>query len=177
VIIRPARKFDATAIAAIYAPYVTGTVITFETEPPDAAEFARRMSAAPLLPWLVAEIDEVVTGYAYCAPHGARAGYRWSLDCGIYLAPDVRRQGVGRALYTRLFDEVRALGYVAVHAGIALPNAASVGLHESFGFEPVGVFSQVGYKRGEWHDVGWWQLRLAPAAAEPAEPRGWQAGS
>lgn len=172
--IRLARAADAAAIAAVYRPYVTGTVISFETEPPDAGEMARRMAALPLLPWLVAERDASVVGYAYASAHRTRAAYRWGADVSVYLDERERGRGTGRALYAQLFDLLRDLGYVAAYAGITLPNPASVGLHESIGFRPVGVYRNVGYKSGRWHDVGWWQLALVdPPPTDPAEPRPW----
>jgi len=174
---RAATPSDAQAIAAIYRPYVTDTVISFEIEPPDAGEMARRMAAPPSLPWLVAERDGRLVGYAYASAHRARAAYRWGADVSVYLADAERGRGTGRALYTELFATLRDLGYVAAYAGITLPNPASVGLHEAMGFRLVGVYRGVGYKRGGWHDVAWWQLPLAdPLPADPAEPRPWRAG-
>jgi L-amino acid N-acyltransferase YncA len=114
-----------------------------------------------------------VNGYAYAGKHRERAAYRWSVDVTAYVRSDARGQGVGRRLYRALRHELVALGYFQAFAGIALPNAASVGLHESVGFTPVGVFRQVGFKRGAWHDVGWWQwslrqvTRVVPNPAEP----------
>lgn len=175
--IRLATTADADSIAAIYRQYVADTVISFETEPPDGAEMARRMAAPPPLPWFVAERAGRVSGYAYASAHRARAAYRWSVDVSVYLAADERGQGTGRALYARLLDAVRGLGYVNAYAGIALPNPASVGLHEAMGFRPVGVYRNVGYKFGRWHDVGWWELALAePPPADPGEPRPWAPG-
>lgn len=174
VVIRAASLADAAAIAAVYAPYVVDGVASFETEPPAAAEIERRMQSDPRLPWFVAEVDGVVAGYCYSSLHRSRAAYRWSADCSVYLTETARGRGVGRALYAVLFDELRALGYVSVFAGIALPNAASVGLHESIGFSLVGVYRHVGFKRGAWHDVGWWQLVLRDPPARPPEPQAWQ---
>lgn len=175
--VRAATAADAAAIAAVYRPYVTDTVISFETDPPDAGEMARRMATEPLLPWLVAERDGDVTGYAYASAHRTRAAYRWGADVSVYLRADERGRGTGRALYSRLFELLRDLGYLAAYAGITLPNPASVGLHESMGFRPVGVYRSVGYKLGGWHDVGWWQLALAdPMPPAPAEPRPWTPG-
>lgn len=171
--IRVATLDDAAGIAAVYAPYVTNGVISFEAEPPDAAEMARRMSARPALPWLVKERDGAVTGYAYASVHKDRAAYRWAVDCSVYLASTEQGRGTGRALYDRLLAQLRDLGYLRAYAGIALPNAASVGLHEAVGFEPVGVYRAVGFKHGAWHDVGWWQLSLADPDGEPPEPRPW----
>jgi phosphinothricin acetyltransferase len=173
--IRPATTADAAAIASIYGAQVTGGYATFESEPPTADEFERRMLSRPRLPWLVAERAGAVVGFAYAARHRERAAYRWSADVSVYLAADATRQGLGRALYEALLPEVAALGYVSAFAGIALPNAASVGLHEQLGFTPVGVYRDVGFKLGQWRDVGWWQRRLIdPPPPEPAEPREWE---
>ena len=190
ITVRAATPADTVAIAAIYAPVVTGTAISFEEEPPSPDEISRRMVAGPRLPWLVADDGGRVAGYAYASAHRARPAYRWSADCSVYLDPRYRGRGVGRLLYERLISEVRALGYRSLLAGIALPNPASVGLHEAVGFQPVGVFRHVGYKHGAWRDVGWWQLDLAGQldlegqpdlagagpGADPAEPRPWSAG-
>ena len=185
ITVRAATPADTAAIAAIYAPVVTGTVTSFEEHPPTADEIGRRMAASPRLPWLTADDSGRVAGYAYASAHRSRPAYRWSADCSVYLAPGYRGRGVGRLLYERLISEVRALGYRSLLAGIALPNPASVGLHEAVGFQPVGVFRHVGHKHGAWRDVGWWQLDLAgppdPAGADPgadsvadpAEPRPW----
>ncbi|KPM57080.1 GNAT family N-acetyltransferase [Frankia sp. CcI49] len=173
-VVRPARLSDAAAIRAIYAPYVLETPITFEVEVPGEEVMRARMTARPLMPWFVAEIEGEVAGYAYASQHRERAAYRWSADVSIYLAGRQRRRGLGRLLYTRLIDEVRTLGYVTLFAGIALPNEASVGLHTALGFRPVGVYPAVGHKAGRWHDVGWYAL-LPPGSppADPAEPREW----
>jgi len=166
---------DAAAIADIYRPYVETTVISFEEVAPEAAEMAARMVAAPRLPWLVADRDGRVVGYAYAGQHKSRAAYRWTADVSVYLDASEHRRGTGRALYGRLFTLLRELGYLRAYAGITLPNPASVGLHEAMGFTPVGVYRRVGFKRGAWHDVGWWQLSLADSddGAEPPEPRPW----
>jgi L-amino acid N-acyltransferase YncA len=172
-VIRAATVADAAAVAAIYAPYVADNYASFEASPPSAVEFERRMSARPRLPWLVAVLDGSVVGFAFASRHRSRAAYRWAVDCSVYLAAGSARRGIGRALYERLLPEVRGLGYVTAFAGVALPNAASVGLHEAMGFTPVGVYRNVGFKQGEWRDVGWWQLALCDPPAEPSEPREW----
>ena len=171
--IRPADVDDAAAIAAVYRPYVTDSVASFETVAPDAAELARRMTTSPRLPWFVACREGAVVGYAYAGSHRTRAAYRWSVDCSVYLTAGERGAGTGRALYERLLPELRELGYVAAFAGIALPNPGSVGLHTALGFSPVGVYRSVGFKAGRWHDVGWWQLPLGEPPVEPEEPRAW----
>lgn len=169
--VRAARSGDAAAIAAIYAPYVLDTVISFETVPPDAKQMAERIAKVlPGLPWLVHETGGRVTGYAYAAPHRERAAYRWSVDAAIYIGADAHRQGIGTALYRTLFAALRLQGYHRAYGGITLPNAASVGLHEAQGFKPIGVYAQVGFKFGAWRDVGWWGLDLAPSTHEPGEP-------
>jgi phosphinothricin acetyltransferase len=156
----------------IYRPIVEHTAISFETTPPSVAEMRQRLASAIVtLPWLVAESGESVFGYAYGSPHRARAAYRWSVDTSVYVASAWQRQGVGRALYATLIERLAALGYVNAFAGITLPNLASVALHESVGFAPVGVFRSVGYKLGAWRDVGWWALQLTELPSEPDEPR------
>lgn len=172
--IRAATPADAAAIAAIYAPYVTDGYASFEATPPPADDFARRLTARPRLPWLVKEDDGSIVGFAYASPHRSRAAYRWAVDCSVYLGVEAVGRGIGRALYERLIAEIRVLGYVTAYAGIALPNPASVRLHEAVGFTPVGVYRNVGYKRGEWRDVGWWALALCAPPAQPDEPREWQ---
>ena len=170
--IRMAGVGDAAAIAAIYRPYVTDAVISFEVEPPGAPEMARRIEAVlALAPWLVA-LDDAgdPIGYAYASRHAERAAYQWSVDATVYVRQGDHRRGIGRALYGALFPLLRRQGFYVAHAGITLPNAASVGLHESLGFLPVGVYPAVGWKFGAWRDVGWWQLPLQERPASPAPP-------
>lgn len=164
---------DAAACAAIYAPYVEASAISFEETAPDEAEIRRRIEAyGRSHAWLVAESGGELVGYAYACAFNERPVYRWSAGVSVYVAEDRRGQGIGRSLYTELFDRLRAAGFRMACAGITLPNEASVGLHEHLGFEPVGVNREIGWKRGRWWDVGWWQLELAPAGeGPPAEPR------
>lgn len=159
--VRDAVPGDAAALLAIYRPYVTDTTVSFETEPPDEAEFARRIATArERWAWLVAEIDGRVAGYAYGSSYRARAAYRYSTEVSAYVHEDFRGRGVGRELYLRLFEALSGLGYCTAYAGIALPNEASIALHRSVGFEPVGVFRQAGWKFDRWNDVSWWQRPL-----------------
>ena len=169
---RIASVDDAAAMADIYAPYVRDTIISFETEAPVAADMAPRIARiGSQYPWLAASADGAVIGYAYACENRSRAAYRWSVDAGIYLDRSAQRRGIGRALYRRLFSLLRAQGYVNAFAGITLPNDASVGLHEAMGFALTGVYRNIGYKFGAWHDVGWWQLVLAGTWPEnPREP-------
>lgn len=170
--IRLASPADAGAIAAIYGPYCDETVISFEETAPTADEMARRIaSIGATRPWIVLEDESAIVGYAYASAHHERAAYRWSVSTAIYIRRDRHRRGAGRALYTTLFALLPALGYCQATAGITLPNPASVGLHTAFGFAPVGVYRQIGYKMGEWHDVGWYQAEIQRATVAPTEPR------
>ncbi len=169
--IRLATAADAAEIAGIYAPFVAGTAISFETEPPDAAEMCSRIEdTLAFAPWLVFEENGRILGYTYACQHRSRAAYRWSVDVSVYVRPDAQRRGIARRLYERLFAASEKLGYVTAFAGITLPNAASVGFHESMGFSPVGTYRNVGYKFGAWRDTGWFQKPLGEPPDCPAEP-------
>jgi L-amino acid N-acyltransferase YncA len=163
---------DAAACAAIYAPHVEGSAVSFEERAPDAAEMAARIERyGGSHVWLVAEPEGQPAGYAYATAFNERPAYRWSTSVSVYVAEAARGRGIGRALYGALFDRLRRRGFRMACAGITLPNAASVGLHESLGFELVGVNREIGWKDGAWHDVGWYQLELAPAGeGPPPEP-------
>ncbi|ADJ46484.1 acetyltransferase [Amycolatopsis mediterranei S699] len=156
--IRHATTEDAAACATLYAPYVTDTVVSFETEPPDTAEMARRIAGAHA--WLVLEDHGRVAGYAYATRFAARAAYRWSCETSIYLEQGRRRTGAGRALYEALLERLRERGLCRAFAGMTLPNDASAGLHRALGFEPAGVYRRVGWKHGAWRDVAWVQKDL-----------------
>jgi len=166
-------KRDADAVAAIYRPAVETSAASFEEVPPDAGEMAHRIRQTLLrTPWLVAEDPGAgrVIGYAYAGPHHQRAGYRWSVDVSAYLHPEWRGRGVGRTLYDALLPALVRQGFVNVYAGVALPNPASVALHEAIGMRRIGVYERVGYKFGAWHDVGWWGMRITEPMDPPAEP-------
>ncbi|HEX6154300.1 MAG TPA: GNAT family N-acetyltransferase [Solirubrobacterales bacterium] len=167
----PAR--DAAACAAIYAPHVEGSAVSFEEQAPDAAGMAARIDHSRAgHAWLVAEREGEVVGYAYATAFNERPAYRWSAGVSVYVADGARGEGIGRSLYEALFDRLRERGFRMACAGITLPNAASEALHDRLGFEPVGVNREIGWKEGAWHDVGWYQLELAPAGeGPPAEPR------
>jgi len=170
--IRMAGRRDAGDIAAIYRPYVIDAVTSFEVDAPGAGEMAARIDAVlARAPWLVCgDPGGETIGYAYASRHHERAAYQWSVDVAVYIHAGHHRRGVGRALYETLFSLLRLQGYCVAHAGITLPNGASVGLHESLGFRPVGVYPAVGWKHGAWRDVGWWRLPLRELAAAPAPP-------
>jgi phosphinothricin acetyltransferase len=161
---------DAAACAAIYAPYVRDTPISLEERVPTTQEIAERIEATTQThPWLVAEDAGDVVGYAYATRHRERACYRWATDVTVYVTPNRHRGGVGRALYQALFGLLAEQGFRIACAGITLPNQASVGLHEALGFQPVGVYRNIGWKLGAWYDVGWWQLELGGGGGTPRE--------
>jgi phosphinothricin acetyltransferase len=154
-------------VAAIYAPVVRDTIISFEEEPPSADEMAERIAASHL--WLVAEEDRTVVGYAYAASFHPRAAYRWSVEVSVYLAEDARRRGIGRSLVAELVDRLREMGFVNAFGGTAMPNPASERLLESLGFEAVALQKKVGFKFDAWHDVSWRQLTLRDPTVPPPE--------
>jgi phosphinothricin acetyltransferase len=159
--VRTATEQDGPAIAAIYAPYVRETAISFEEMPPTPAEMSERVRATlPTHPFLVFQEAYAVIAYAYASRHRDRAAYRWSVDVAIYVVPGVHRRGIGRALYTRLLGILERQGFHSAYAGITLPNEKSVGLHEAMGFQSVGTYEEVGFKLGRWWNVGWWRLPL-----------------
>lgn len=169
--IRVAGTGDAPGIAEIYAPIVVETAISFEELPPSAAEIADRVAATlARYPWLVDDRDGRVAGYVYASRHRSRAAYRWSVDVTAYVHAAHRGRGVGGALYRALFRLLAAQGYHAAFAGITLPNDASVALHRAVGFEPIGVYREVGWKHGAWHDTAWYRRPLGEAVASPGEP-------
>lgn len=162
MLIRVATAADAAACAALYAPYVTDSWVSFEIDPPDAAEMAHRIvTYSATHAWLIAEDESgAVLGYAYASPHRTREAYRTSVDAAVYVGEAAKRRGVGKALYAELFARLAGLGYHAAYAGITIPNPASEALHRAVGFTPVGVYREVGWKMGGWRDVGWWQRLL-----------------
>jgi phosphinothricin acetyltransferase len=169
--VRDASEADATACAAIYAPYVTDTAISFEIQPPSPAEMAERIAAASRThAWLVLEEEGRVVGYAYGLPLHSRGAYRWACEVSVYLEVGHRRTGGGRALYEVLLPRLVDRGFRIAVAGMTLPNDASVGLHRAMGFEHVGTYRRIGFKNGTWHDVAWTQRILAGGDDPPPEP-------
>lgn len=170
--IRAARPDDAAELSRLYAPYVTGTAITFETVPPTSEEMRARIAAAgDLYPWIVA-CDEggAIAGYAYASPFRARAAYLHSVETSVYVAGPAQGCGIGTLLYGTLLATLTAQGFTQAIAAVALPNETSARFHEKLGFERAGTYRQVGYKLGIWHDVGLWQRALAPATNPPKAP-------
>jgi L-amino acid N-acyltransferase YncA len=169
--VRDATPDDAAACAAIYAPYVLETAITFETDPPSAEQMAARIAtAAERHAWLVLEDGGRVVAYAYGGVFNRRAAYRWSCEVSVYCERGRRRTGAGRMLYEALLARLAARGYRVAAAGMTLPNDASVGLHRTMGFEPVGTYRRIGYKHGAWHDVAWAQCALDAYGGSSEEP-------
>jgi phosphinothricin acetyltransferase len=160
-IIRVADPADAAQLLEIYRPFVTDSAVSFELVPPTAEQLAERVvRTLERTPWLVYEIDGTVAGYAYASRHRDRAAYQWSVEVSAYVRPDVRRGGIARQLYDRLFEVLSWQGFYNAYAGITLPNQPSVRFHEALGFLPVGVYHNVGFKFGRWHDVAWYERAL-----------------
>ena len=169
--IRIARTSDGPALAAIYAPSVEGSAISFEMTPPDGNEMSQRIERLLAThPWLVWDEEGEAIAYAYASPHRSRRAYCWACEVSVYVGPQARRRGIARQLYHALFDILRQQGMMNAYSGITLPNPASVGLHESLGFKLVGIYRDIGFKAGGWHDVGWWGLQLQTPTDNPEEP-------
>ena len=169
--IRAATAAEAAAIAAIYAPYVEESVVSFEAEAPDRTEMRRRIEGGgDLYPWFVGEVDGAVAGYAYASAFRARAAYRFTVETSVYLAPAAQGRGLGERLYRTLIETLTAQGFTQAIGAITLPNPASVHLHEKLGFVQAGTYRRVGYKFGRWLDVSLWQRALAEPGHPPVEP-------
>ncbi len=176
IAIRAATPEDAAAIAAIYAPYVLSGTVSFESEAPDTRQMRTRMTASDgLYPWLVATsgegADAGVVGYAYAGRFRDRPAYRYVVETSVYMSGSVQGQGVGRLLYEALVDTLRAQGFTQAIGVIALPNDKSITLHEAVGFRRAGLYREIGYKHGQWIDVGFWQCELNDSAVPPVEPK------
>lgn len=166
----PEPDGDGAGCAAVYAPFVEHSGVSFESQVPDRAEFARRierLSASHA--FLVAEDERGVSGFAYAAPHRERAAYRWSTEVSVYIGARAQRRGLGRALYGQLLPLLARQGMWTALAGVALPNPASVALHEACGFKLIGVYHEIGFKLGQWFDVSWWELPLQSGETAPRQ--------
>jgi phosphinothricin acetyltransferase len=161
ITIRAAERRDAESILEIYIPYIINTPVSFETEVPTIEAFRQRIiQYQEILPWLVCEINNVMAGYTYAINHRQRTAYDCSKELSVYVHPDFRHRGIASGLYTALVEILKHQGVTNVLAGIALPNAESVGFHERFGFKLVGIYHNVGHKLGRFHDAGWWELPI-----------------
>lgn len=172
--IRAATPEDAEAIAAIYAPYVTHSSVSFEDEPPSAATIVERMTFSNgFYPWLVGVSTDhgKMLGFAYATRFRERPAYRFAVETSVYMAGPLPGNGVGRMLYEALIDTLESQGFTQAIATIALPNDASIKLHEAMGFFRAGIHREIGYKQGQWRDVGLWQREIAKPKNPPPEPR------
>ncbi len=167
-LVRQATAADAPAIAAIYAPFVESSHVTFETTPPDVTEMEGRIKrTTERYPWLVCELDGEVLGYAYASSFHERTAYQWTATVSVYVSPSAQRQGIAQQLYEALFSVLERQGICSTIAIIALPNPESVAFHERMEFERVAAFENVGYKHGTWHDVGHWQRTIRTQTDDP----------
>lgn len=170
-VLRLASSADSKAILDIYAPYIQNTSFTFETEVPSVEEFAERIRTYLITwPWLVCEIDGKIAGYAYATKYRERTAYQWCVESSIYLHDDFQKAGIGKALYSALFEILKRQGFNNVYAVINLPNEKSVAFHERCGFEYFATYEKVGYKLGKWKNVGWWKLAVNEYGDEPTAP-------
>lgn len=171
MIIRPVAAADAAAVLNIYKPYIETTAVTFETSIPAVEEFAERINTiTEKYPWLVAENEGKIIGYAYASKHRDREAYQWCVESSVYVQEDYHKKGIAKQLYQRLFEILQTGGYVNVYAGITLPNTKSHSFHTKMGFEPIGVYKNIGYKLGKWHDVAWLVKTINEHCIDPAAP-------
>lgn len=169
--IRLATAADASGILEIYFPYIRDTSFTFEASVPTTEEFAQRIeSYLQNWPWLVCESNGKVAGYAYASKYRERVGYQWCVESSVYIHDDFQKSGIATALYTALLEILKTQGYYNVYAVINLPNERSVAFHEKIGFQYFATFNNVGYKLGNWKNVGWWQYTLNVYGDEPLPP-------
>ena len=163
--IRLAKRSDAAALLAIYAPYVENTAITFEYEVPTIEDFANRIEKTlGKHPYLVAEEDGLILGYAYASTYYARAAYDWAVELSVYVSQDARGKGVGSKLYDELEDLLDQMGYMHFLACVSLPNEDSLAFHAKRGYQQVAHFPKIGYKFERWHDIVWLQKSLEKQA-------------
>src|SRR6188474_1692578 len=169
--IRVAIKDDAAGMLDIYAPFILNSGVTQETEVPTVEDFQKRIiSNLAERPWLVCEVNNEMAGYAYAGRHRDRKGYQWCTEPSVYISEKYWGLGVANVLYTALFDILKLQGYVNAYAVITLPNERSIAFHKKFGFEYLTTYQKIGYKLGQWHDVGWMQYEINPHKKDPGDP-------
>lgn len=171
LIIRLIQPGDYAEVLNIYGVYVQNTVISFEYEIPSFPDFSKRIeNITSFYPWLVAEINGQIIGYAYASKHRARKAYDWSAESSVYIREEFHHQGIAKKLYQALFQLLRLQGIMNVYAGITLPNIKSESFHAAMGFQQVGIYRKIGYKFNQWHDVLWMELALQPHIHNPSSP-------
>ncbi len=167
-VIRLANISDAENIYNIYKDIVENSTISFEYEIVSRYEIERRIqSVFNVYPWIICEVDGEFAGYAYANKHKERAAYKWSVDTSIYVDKKFYKKGIGKELYSKLFEILKSQGFINAYAGIALPNEASISLHKSFGFEIIGIYHKTGFKFGKWIDVSWWEKKIQKIPIQP----------
>lgn len=172
MLIRPVQLKDAGGIIGIYKPFIENTATTFEMTVPSVGAFSERIKMyTEKYPWIVAEADGEVIGYAYASKHREREAYQWCVESSVYVKEQYHRTGIAKALYNQLFDILSRCGYVNVYAGITLPNPKSYAFHTKMGFTPIGVYQNIGYKLGRWHDVAWLVKPVNDHGNYPAPPK------
>jgi|SRR6185436_8193327 len=163
---------DADHVLEIYKPYVLNTYITFEYDVPSSEEWKNKIEKITVkYPWLVCTYKDEITGYAYGSTHRDRTAYQWSPESTVYMSEKFHRKGIARVLYETLFAMLKLQGYINVYAGVGLPNTKSEEFHKALGFTELGIFKNVGYKLGAWHDTKWFQLHLSPHTINPPPPK------
>ena len=171
--IRRVEEKDAREILDIYSPFISHSAVSFETTVPGLQEFTERIiSYTRKYPWIVAEKEGKILGYAYAGKHREREAYQWSVESSVYVHPGFYGQGIGHQLYSTLFTLLKQMGFVNVYAGVTLPNEKSIRLHRKMGFQDIGIYRKIGYKQGSWHDVLWMALTIHEQGANPAPPLG-----
>ena len=171
-LLRMVKDKDALRISQIYRPIVEESSISFESKAPNEEEIKEKIhKLMPKYPWLVLEYNNLIAGYTYASPHRSRHAYQWSVESSVYIDPLYYQMGIGKALYMALFAILKHQGFFNIYAGIGIENAGSIAFHEACGFELVGVYKNVGYKFGAWHNVGWWSLLLNEYVDNPEKPK------
>jgi L-amino acid N-acyltransferase YncA len=169
--VRLAVSHDAKQIREIYSPSILTTAISFETEVPSIEEIQSRIkNCLQKFPWIVCNVNGQIAAYVYASKHREREAYQWSCECSVYTHDDFKGKGIGKELYQLLFQILKLQGFRNVYAGITLPNAASIGLHEKCGFKKFAVYENIGFKFGNWHTVGWWKLQINDYDLNPPPP-------
>lgn len=171
MIIRNIKSDDIISVLNIYAPFIANSTVTFENEIPNIDSFTNRIEHyVASFPWLVADVDGKIAGYAYASKYRDREAYQWMVECSIYLDPDFAGKGIAKNLYNALFEILKIQGIYKVFAVIGLPNLKSVSFHEKMGFTWFATYKNVGYKLGKWLNVGWWELILSEPKDTPKTP-------